>query len=147
MRTYYRGDCTCGYDEKELDWSEDHLHSDNCFYVRRKAFEKKLEDEGVEPYSDKWVQKIDTWARENGWDHGFEGSALHCDCPRQKAWEQFASKNNHDEKCPTVLPNFRCGSIEMRWYKHIGRGMSISCKVTKEELQEAFRRCRQSLAA
>lgn len=147
MRTYYRGDCTCGYDEKELDWSEDHPHSDNCFYVRRKAFEKKLEDEGVEPYSDKWVQKIDEWARENGWESGFTGSASHCDCPHQQAWKQFASENSHDEECPTVLPNFRRGSIEIRWYKHIGRGMSINRKVTKEELQEAFRRCRQSLAA
>jgi hypothetical protein len=46
-----------------------------------------------------------------------------------------------------VLPNFRCGSVSLRWYKYVGRGMSSETEVTRDELKAAFKRCFASLEA
>lgn len=43
-------------------------------------------------------------------------------------------------------PNFQCGDIEIRWYKYIGRGMSVNRAVTREEIEVIFRKCCESLA-
>lgn len=43
-------------------------------------------------------------------------------------------------------PNFQCGDLEIRWYKYIGRGMSVNHAVTRQELEEIFRKCRESIA-
>jgi len=64
-----------------------------------------------------------------------------CTCGAEEAEEE----RPHDPTCPIVLPNFRCGEIEIRWYKYIGRGMTINQKVTRKELKEIFQKCRESL--
>lgn len=147
MLPYYWGDCTCGYEDEEEGWSETHKHDPNCFSGRMKAFREELERQRYKTYSKKWVRRVDQWALENGWEHGFEGSGVHCDCPRQQELEQFAGENSHAPQCPAILPNFRCGDLEIRWYKYIGRGMSVNRQVTREELQGVFRRCEESLRA
>lgn len=52
-----------------------------------------------------------------------------------------------DENAPEAYrPNFKCGDLEVRWYKYIGRGMSVNRAVTRRELESIFRHCRQSIA-
>ncbi len=43
-------------------------------------------------------------------------------------------------------PNFKSGSVEFRWYKYLGRGMSVNRQVTEEVLTEIFQRCKDSLS-
>lgn len=55
---------------------------------------------------------------------------------------------NEGDDCKIAeMPNFKCGDIEIRWYKYLGRGMSVNRQVTKEELTEAFQKCRDSLTS
>lgn len=49
--------------------------------------------------------------------------------------------------CKACLPNFRVGDIEIRWYKHPGRGMSVNRPVTRAEMERAFDRVRVLVAA
>ena len=42
-------------------------------------------------------------------------------------------------------PDFICGGIEIKWYKHIGRGMEISREASFDELDAMFHKCRVSL--
>ena len=62
----------------------------------------------------------------------------------------FEMRNYHwcadDEDCPEAArPNFKCGDVEIRWYKYLGRGMSVNRQITKEELTEIFQKCTDSL--
>lgn len=69
----------------------------------------------------------------------------------------FEMRNYHwcTESCPpepedcsdAALPNFKSGDVEIRWYKHLGRGVSVNREVTREELTEVFQRCRESLVS
>lgn len=43
------------------------------------------------------------------------------------------------------LPNFKCGDIEIRWYKYLGRGTTINREVSPEEFIAVFEKCRASL--
>jgi hypothetical protein len=42
-------------------------------------------------------------------------------------------------------PNFKCGNLEIRWYKFIGRGMSCNKKLTMEEFEKTMAKCLGSL--
>lgn len=55
------------------------------------------------------------------------GCAIHCTCGRDEKWRQFASTDDHDPLCPTVVPNFRhkASGTTIEWYKYIGRDMEI----------------------
>lgn len=41
--------------------------------------------------------------------------------------------------------NFKCGEIEISWYKWLGRGTMINGEYSKEEIVEMFNRCIGSL--
>lgn len=66
-----------------------------------------------------------------------------CDCGAEKSWVE---KDTHEFTCSTVRPNFRYQDIEIRWYKYIGREMTISREVTRQELIAMFRKCFASVA-
>lgn len=53
----------------------------------------------------------------------------------------------HFPVCHVMMPNFRFGTIEIRWYKHAGRGMSLETdhEVSLAEWTEVFEKCRQSI--
>ena len=62
----------------------------------------------------------------------------------------FVMQNYHwcteGDDCKTAAqPNFKCGDVEIRWYKYLGRGMSVNRQVTREELTEIFQKCKDSL--
>lgn len=50
----------------------------------------------------------------------------------------------HATGCP-ARPNFRCGDVELEWYKRIGRGMKINRPVTRQEVEDMLGRCQASL--
>jgi hypothetical protein len=71
-----------------------------------------------------------------------------CTCGFEDQEDQPAESRQmqgHKTDCLVIAPNFRCGDIEIRWYKHIGRGMNGSRLLTYAELEEAFHRCHQSI--
>ena len=49
-----------------------------------------------------------------------------------------------DEKL-AALPNFKCGSFELRWYKYCGRGMSMNKKIDANEFFEIINKCLESV--
>ncbi len=52
----------------------------------------------------------------------------------------------HSSECRYVLANFKCGAVEVRWYKYIGRGMSVNREVSRKEWRDIFARCEASLS-
>ena len=45
----------------------------------------------------------------------------------------------------TIQPyNFKCGDVEISWYKYLGRGMDIP-ELTYEELDDMLNECLKSL--
>ena len=49
-----------------------------------------------------------------------------------------------DEDDPRAnRPNFKCGDVEVSWYKHIGRSMSTNTKMPDNEWHKIFTKCVQ----
>mgnify|MGYP001558513855 CR=1 FL=1 len=47
----------------------------------------------------------------------------------------------HKSTCASVLPNFKFEDVEIRWYKHPGRGMSVNKNMSDTEWAEWLNRC------
>lgn len=69
---------------------------------------------------------------------------VHYVCNACKTVENWKVNNPHLDSCATLIPNFKCGDIEITWYKHIGRCMEVNREVTKEELLKMFNKCENS---
>lgn len=132
MRPYWWGDCTCGASSPK--------HVDDCEQITKRDewIDRRLDYAAGEPDEFEGrppdLNKMKEFAEQNPFPS--------CTCGAEDVWVESAT---HASDCREVLPNFRCGDLEIRWYKYIGRGMSANRKVTGEELQRVFRRCRQSL--
>jgi len=50
-----------------------------------------------------------------------------------------------DGECLDSRPNFKCGAVEVNWYKYIGRGMSVNRPVSRKEWRDIFNKCFKSL--
>ncbi|MFZ6014995.1 MAG: hypothetical protein ACOYUZ_01420 [Patescibacteria group bacterium] len=117
MHPYWWGDCTCHVIDKEREFAAAHPHADNCYFQQH-------------------IEHME-----------FSEVGTYCDCDflgQINAWAEV-ERLQHSPDCRTVVPNFRCGDIEIDWYKYIGRGMSISRPVTREELEAMFAKCFDSL--
>lgn len=73
---------------------------------------------------------------------------------RDENYERFLETHEHAANCPehpdndrSKLPNFRCGDFEVRWYKYIGRDISCNRSITRQELEDMFKKCFESLVA
>lgn len=145
MHPYWWGDCTCGFGEKESAWSDAHDHAPTCYQtdVNAICYPKGRDSEYDRSPTDAEYRSL---CKKHGlpWNGG-SGCAVHCTCTYDAEWSAWRSANDHAPDCKEVIPNFRCGDIEIRWYKYIGRGMSVNRPVTQEELMAAFKRCRESL--
>lgn len=143
MHPYYWGDCTCGYEQKEWDWGDSHDHTPECYQTEYRATVGKYRV--LDPGRDKAARKL---CLKHGipWNNG-AGSAVHCTCTYDSEWQKFTGENGHAAVCPIVVPNFRhkVSGFELRWYKHIGRGMSVNRPVTLEEFRIIFDECMASL--
>jgi len=47
-----------------------------------------------------------------------------------------------DEEAPEASrPNFRCGEVEIRWYKYPGRGTTTNSDLTSDQWRALFSKC------
>jgi hypothetical protein len=128
FRPYYWGDCTCGYDILKAAWENTHHHTNECFHERYAAEDAYQERrcartlEGLKVRHDHMTK----WAKDNGYPQAPFGMAVYCDCGLDREWQEWASTHNHAPDCESILPNFKYGEAEIRWYKHPGRGMSVN---------------------
>jgi hypothetical protein len=152
MRSYYWGDCTCGYDEKSYKWEEDNRHDKDCYQA---FFQEMHYLDGEDWYKEKEGHKISdecncvqVACEKFGIDPEAPGGYVHCTCGHKNKWHEFLANNNHTPDCLMKKPNFvyKPTGVEISWYKHAGRG--ITCN--KEEPSavrwfEVIRDCVDSL--
>lgn len=139
MHPQWWGDCTCGYDKKEEEWCNSHEHADDCYQTKLKQRERAAgvrywngetwgSDLSPAPSYDEEKAAQDRIYSELCAEYGLNrefGAAVHCTCDYKAKWAAWVAENNHDPRCPTVLPNFRHKrtGFEVEWYKYIGRSM------------------------
>jgi hypothetical protein len=125
MFPYYWGDCTCGHEEREMEWGDTHPHSPSCYQSDYQKLSEQFTRFYNNPEADLAIRALCEKHR-IPWDNG-RGSAIHCTCGVQEAWLKWSSENHHDPECPTVLPNFlhKPSGVRVSWYKWIGRSMEI----------------------
>ena len=61
---------------------------------------------------------------------------------KNNVFQMHSGRSTHGENDE---PDFICGDVEIKWYKHIGRGMEISKDAPFNDLDFMFQRCRESL--
>lgn len=157
MHPYYWGDCTCGQEERDCDWVDSHAHADGCYQtaLRRERLGAGLYVDG--PFIPALLHGrqanlvedaiYDRLCAVYGVDRNL-GCAVHCTCDYQRLYEAFDTANQHDPKCPEVVPNFRHkrSGFEARWYKWIGRGMEFSCDMDFAEWTGIMAECVRSIS-
>lgn len=111
MHPFWWGDCECGFDARDCEWTESHPHADDCY-------QSELDRRGG-------YGAAETLAKE--WGLSYYGCAVHCTCGHKEAYQAWRKENDHDPKCAIVRPNFRHKSSgsEVRWYKYIGRDNEV----------------------
>lgn len=122
MHPYYWGDCTCGYEQRECAWSDANKHRPGCYQEAVRAVMEY-------PYQDsRRTTELQAACAKHGipWADG-GGCMVHCTCDYKDRWAAFIVSNDHAERCPIVLPNFRhaASGATVDWYKYIGRGMKV----------------------
>jgi len=151
MRTYYWGDCDCGWDEFESKHDLTEKHSKTCFQAKLKRFESGLRKPGIDFMNENYVRKVGDWAIKNGYKDGWDGCAVHCDCGRDRREEMWfnglakkfgtTGKQPHKATCCLILPNFlhKKTGFEVRWYKYLGRDMETNMKPPIKELKKLIK--------
>jgi len=161
MHPYYWGECTCGHDAEEAQWHEANKHKQDCYQELVKLELMKHgwtrnEWDGVDPPKDLEYDERNRIKNEIRKEHcekfglSFPGGrAIHCTCGYQERWIRFATENDHNPECPTMVPNFRHfeTNTEIRWYKYIGRGMSVNKELAGTEWIKIIQKCIDSLKA
>ena len=71
---------------------------------------------------------------------------MHCTCDyydRLEKWlnENKLGKRGHADTCPVMLPNFKFEDVEVRWYKHRGRGQSVNVDWDEKRWRKWLDRC------
>lgn len=148
MHPYYWGDCTCGFEDEEIEWEETHPHKSDCFHVKYERYIVELEQKGILPYGKterEYNKLLKQFAKENGFK-GLYGIAIYCDCGRDEEYEKWRETHDHKPDCPIVVPNFlyKPTGLAIYWYKYIGRDMSANQKIRLREFREIINYCLQS---
>lgn len=63
-----------------------------------------------------------------------------CDCEDEET-------TLHTPDCPTIQPNFKFEEVEIRWYKHPGRGQSCNVDWDERAWRLWFDRCVKAIQA
>lgn len=149
MHPYYWGDCTCGFDDEEDKWLEQHQHKPECFYVKFERYEKELEAQGINWFgnrSDEYNRLMREFAEKNGYKE-LDGIRVYCDCGYNDEYKKWRQTHDHKPDCRLVIPNFRYKptGLEIRWYKYIGRGMSSNQEINIVEFRKIIAHCIRSV--
>jgi hypothetical protein len=160
---YFWGDCQCGFDEKDYKWFEDNKHRDYCYQNKKKEIEKewaiqtgKLKEFEKDGYfseyslSDKdqklFNNQIKKLCKEMQLTYP-SGCVVHCTCDHDKNYNKWRETNNHDPRCPIVMPNFwyKPMDLTIMWYKYPLRDSYISHQITLKEFKQIIDKCIESL--
>ena len=141
MNDYYWGECTCGYDEIENEWYDEHAHKNNCYQKDWQGLREKYA--GILDVQNNEI--IELCTKHNIPYNDGIGCAVHCTCDYEDRWTEFTLRNWHKLDCSVVVANFKYGELEIKWYKYIGRGMSSNRPITKKEWNDIFIKCTNSL--
>jgi hypothetical protein len=149
IRSYYWGDCTCGFEQKDWQWSEDNKHKPECYQTDYKNIPEKIRNgflsKAQRAAHDKAIKAV---CEKHGipWDGG-RGCAVHCNCCYQTDYEKWRGENDHDKKCPIVLPNFehKTSGFWIKWYKYPLRDSYASREIEIVELRKIVDDCIRSL--
>lgn len=57
----------------------------------------------------------------------------------------WCTHDGPDDSCKCNLPNFKCGDIEVTWYKYLGRGTRINGEYSADEIVDMYNRCYESI--
>lgn len=160
MFPYYWGDCTCGYEQKEIDWAESNDHKKDCYHylvtdeLLRRGFKK--EKQSFCGYRAQPPESLDykiglsiedevreTYCKKLGLTYPF-GCVVHCTCGLDKRWAEFLENNSHSKDCPIIRHNFyyKPTGFWVDWYKYIGRSMESSGEI---DIGHVFNKCIESL--
>lgn len=141
FRPYCWGECDCGRDEREAAWSAAHGHTAVCYQADYRKLREADDARRASGAKTSWAKRDaahDRAAKALCEQHGIpwnggHGSAVHCDCGYDMAWQEWVERNPHAPTCSPTLPNLVYGDVEIRWYKHPGRGVSVQRAVTADE--------------
>ena len=151
MHPYYWGDCTCGFDEADSQWDEEHSHAPECYQTELHKREEAYGEPSPEEYRGDFTTGhwaiAPTLARE--WGLPEQGCGVHCTCTHDGDYAKWRQAHDHDPKCPEVLPNFRYkpSMFVVHWYKYIGRSMSVNRPITSKEWRALITECQGSITS
>lgn len=152
MRSYYWGDCTCGWDK--LEFQEE--HRSECYQTELEKMETEKRVHEGQYISNLSYQQFMALQDEiysvltQKYNLPMEGCAVHCTCDYNDRFEQWFEANKigpqgHADDCKVQQPNFKYRDFEVRWYKHLHRGTACNREISSSEFSEILQRCLKSL--
>ncbi|MBU8820878.1 hypothetical protein KL864_33985 [Mycolicibacterium goodii] len=110
-------ECSCGQMDRIEQWLQTHPHTPECTQTEIQLLEENHT-------GDRLREKLEQLKSRLGIPD--EGARWHCTCGVEDIYQQM--KKEHSPQCELVLPNFvyRPTGAEIRWYKYIGREMTIT---------------------
>lgn len=147
IQPYYWGYCNCGYEERELEWTQAHQHREACYQTEyRKITEAVPWTVGGRVNRKHW-ELVKALLEKHELPVTKSGSAVHCTCQHQDEWKAWSAENSHTSECAVVQPNFlfKPTGFTLDWYKYPLRDSYSSKPLTKELIDEMFAECERSL--
>ena len=157
ISSYYWGDCTCGYDDKEYEWCNNNHHADDCYREDYYRLEKELDEKYGSHLSlpdnihKKYVERVIELYKKHSLEYNknnpLQGCAIRCSCDYHKKWSEFCSLNHHSVDCMLVQPNFKYkpDDFTIDWYKYYFRDSYMNKKYTLNDFKLVIDNCITSL--
>lgn len=162
MNRYYWGDCDCGHNHAEEEWSKSHSHADDCYQSELVRMKKAAgwtpckilgepyldRPEGISFNQTQEIEKKIFKTLMRKFNKPERGCAVHCTCDYRSEWNAWIKDNGHKETCSLEKPNFlhKPTGLRIDWYKYIGRDQKVE-NAEGVDLEEVFRSCVLSLQA
>lgn len=162
IKPYFWGDCECGFDGRDYEWSRTNAHAETCYQSELKR--AKVEAGGIVEGEFGWVASpeginYEQWnaiereiynrlCAKHGLDPNF-GCAAHCTCSHNDDYAAWREANSHADDCPIVLPNFwhKPSGFKLEWYKYPLRDSYSNQPLTRKLMRSMFADCIASMTA
>lgn len=158
VQPYYWGECECGFDELDWNWSNEHNHSEECYQseLRREmlaAGGRASNYGGVERPStltyNQWDKIKDEIYDRLCANHGLGrfGCAVHCTCSHDSDYRHWREENEHAPSCRIVTANFthKPSGFTVKWYKYPLRDSYSSEPLTHKLMRSMWADCIASM--
>lgn len=122
-------DCTCTYETREWDWSEQNPHGQDCYQslIRELGFTYSWESEKAnqDQINEEAIKQA---CSALGIDPSAPGSHVHCTCGNTERWIAWQEEATHDEDCSIRDYGFYHyeSGLKVSWYKRVGRSTESS---------------------